>query len=338
MTAAREHWRSLVREEALDPMLPIVDAHHHIWPTPPVPGYESYAVEDLIADKTTSGHTIIATVCVDSHTGGRTDGPVHLRCVGETEFVERIAERCSSAGGKQAGTCRGIVPHANLLLGSRVEEVLHAHRAASPYRFCGIRHMTVFDPDYPIDLGTRPAMLASKEFREGFSCLANHGLSFDAWLVHPQLPELVDLARAFPETAIIVNHIGGPMGIGRYAGQRERGFHEWKTSLAALASCDHVFVKLGGLHTHVMGMTGSTTSAPRTSLEMAAAHRDHILGAIDLFGPNRCMFESNFPVDRMWTSYTVLWNAFKHIVAGYSATEKDAMFRGVATQVYKLST
>jgi predicted TIM-barrel fold metal-dependent hydrolase len=302
-----------------------------------VPGYEAYRVEDLIEDLTESGHTFVATVCVDSHANWRDEGPRHLRPVGETEFVERIAERCSQAGGKAAGACRGIVPHADLTLGHRVEEVLLAHRAASPKRFCGIRQMTISDPDYKGSAGARPHTLESKDFREGFGYLARYGLSFDTWLLHPQLPELTDLAREFPETTIILDHIGGPIGVGRYAGRRQEGFHEWRSSLALLAQCQNVFIKVGGLHNPMMGLTRDTSSPPRTSLEMAQAHREHILVAIDLFGSSRCMFESDFPVSRMWTSSTVLWNAFKRVTADFSANDKDAMFRGVATRVYKLS-
>jgi predicted TIM-barrel fold metal-dependent hydrolase len=321
----------------LDPARLIVDPHHHIWPAPPVPGYESYKAEDLLEDMTDSGHTFVATVCVDSHANWRESGPTHLRPVGETEFVERLAERCALEGGKIAGACRGIVPHANLTLGSAVEEVLLAHRAASPRRFCGIRQMTISDPDYKGKAGTRPHLLESKDFRAGFGCLARHGLSFDAWMVHPQLPELIALAREFPETTIVLNHIGGPIGVGRYAGRRQEGFEEWRSSLALLAKCENVFIKVGGLHNPMMGLTRDSSSPPRTSLEMAHAHREHILVAIELFGVSRCMFESDFPVSRIWTSCTVLWNAFKRITADFSEADKDALFRGVATRVYKLS-
>ena len=333
----RKHWLSMTQESAFEPERPIVDPHHHIWPAPPVPGYDAYPLEDLLTDVTRSGHNFVATVCVDSHANWRMEGPMQLRPVGETEFVERVAEQCLAAGGKIAGVCRGIVPHADLMLGAGVEEVLLAHREASPRRFCGIRQMTISDPDYNGKAGAPPHILQSGIFREGFKYLGKHGLSFDAWLVHPQLPELIALARDFPETVIILNHIGGPIGVGRYAGRRAEGFQEWRSSLARVAACENVFLKVGGLHNPMMGLTPDTNFPPRGSLEMARAHREHILCAIDLFGPSRCMFESDFPVSRMWTSCTILWNAFKRVTADFSEADKDALFRGVATQVYKLS-
>jgi predicted TIM-barrel fold metal-dependent hydrolase len=331
----RDAWRSLVREDAIDPGLPIIDAHHHIWPVAPDPAFECYDVPALLQDVSASAHDIVGTVFIEAHARYRPDGPEHLKPVGETAFADSVAEQATAQGGRASGLCAGIVAFADLRLGDAVEEVLAAHRAASP-RLRGIRQMVASDPDMPATFRMPPGVLASPDFRAGFARLARHGLSFDAFVVHPQLGDVLDLARAFPETIIILDHLGGPMGIGRFADGGEDRFAAWRGGLAALAACDNVVVKLGGLYMRTTGLAAPLEPRPRTSSEMAAAQRDHILTAIDLFGPHRTLFESNFPVDRSTVSYDVLWNAFKRITGDFTPDERSAMFAGTAKRAYRL--
>jgi L-fuconolactonase len=333
---SRKQWRDQVQEPALEPDLPIIDAHHHIWSGAPAEPFESYQAEAFLADKTSAGHKIVASVLVDSHSNYRTEGPQSMRVVGETENAERIATDALRRGGRAAGACAGIVPHADLRLGEEVGAVLDAHLAASR-RMRGIRHMTAFDFDLPPIYGaTTPGIMLSKRFRDGFAQLLPRGLSFDAWLFHPQLPELVDLAHCFPETSIVLDHCGGPIGIGRYAARRAEGLQEWRSSMAALADCPNVSVKISALNMSFTALDATHEPKPHDSLEMATLQRDIVLGTIDLFGPARCMLASNFPVDMVSTSYGLLWNCFKRLTVGYDAAERAELFFGTANRVYRL--
>jgi predicted TIM-barrel fold metal-dependent hydrolase len=236
--------------------------------------------------------------------------------------------------------CAGIVGHVDLRLGGAVEEVLRAHLAASPDRFRGIRHGASWDEDAnvlgPLSGRVPAGLYRDARFREGFAVLARLGLSFDAWLLEPQLPDLVDLAQAFPETAIVLDHVGTPLGIAAYAGKREARFGDWRASMRALAECSNVAVKLGGLAMPFAGF-GSFDASPRASSEtLAREWKPYVETCIEAFGPARCMFESNFPVDSLSCDYATLWNAFKRLAARYSADEKTALFSGTAKRMYRL--
>jgi predicted TIM-barrel fold metal-dependent hydrolase len=319
-------------EEALEPDLPICDPHHHLWDYP-----DSRYLVDEFLDDLNGGHNITDTVYVECRHGWHTDGPEAMRPVGETMYVERlIADRQTDAG--TARVARGIVGFADLALGAAVRPVLAAHLAAS-HRFRGIRHMTAWDPSDRIhNAQTNPtrALLQDAKFREGFACLADLGLSFDAWVFHPQIPEVTDLARAFPDTTIVLNHVGGPLGIGPYANQREEIFGHWQVNIAELARCPNVVVKLGGLTMSLSGFGWHKRETPPDSGELADAMGPYYRTCIELFGAQRCMFESNFPVDRVSCSYTVLWNAFKRLSRDYSDAERAALFHGTAAKVYRL--
>jgi L-fuconolactonase len=331
-----EDWLNQVVEPALEPALPIVDAHHHLWPTAPNELWFTFTPQQLTDEIVKCGHNIVATVCVDSHSGYRTDGPEHMRVVGETESTDRVAADGRKKGGKAATICAAIVSHANLLLGSAVGEVLDAHMAASK-RFRGIRHMTAFEPGIPPVLGCDQAgVMMRPDFRAGLKELVKRGLSFDAWLLQPQLPEFLDLARAFPDAALILDHVGGPLAEGRYIGRVADAFEQWKEDMTKIARCPNVTLKLGALNMSQTGMDAVGKLRPHTSEEVARLQREHILTSIDLFGPSRCMFESNFPVDKMSVSYTVVWNSFKRVSAGYSAEERSQLFSETARRVYRI--
>jgi len=325
-------WLGHRSENALDPALPIVDPHHHLWER----GGDRYFLDALLAD-TDTGHNIVATVFVQCGWAYRTDGPEALSPVGETEFVAAVADEAARRH-VRTRVCAGIVGHVDLRLGEQVEPVLEAHLAAAGGRFRGIRQVTARSEDFVASILAPPpaGMMSDPAFRDGFARLGKFGLSFDAWLYHTQIGELTDLARAFPETPIVIDHVGGPLGIGPYEGKRDAVFSEWRRDMKHLASCPNVSVKLGGLGMLVAGFALHERPVPPSSEDLARAWRPYMEACIEDFGAPRCMFESNFPVDKAMCSYPVLWNAFKRIAAGASAAEKALLFHDVAARVYRL--
>ena len=330
----REDWLAQRTEEVIDPARPIIDPHHHLWDR----GGQRYLIEDIAAD-IASGHNVIATVYVEARSMYRAGGPEALRPVGEVEFANGAAAMSASGGYGPAAICAGIVGHVNLLLGDAARPVLEAEIAAGNGRFRGIRHSSAWDADPNVAhmYATRPkGLLFDPTFRKGFACLAPLGLSFDAWLFHPQISDLADLARAFPDTKIVLDHCGGPVGLGVYANRREEIFKGWKASIAEIAKCPNVAVKLGGLAMRLLGYDFHERPKPPSSEEAAAAWRPYIETCIEAFGPGRAMFESNFPPDKGQCSYQVIFNAFKRLAAPYSEAEKTALFSKTAADVYRL--
>ncbi|MBV9532866.1 MAG: amidohydrolase family protein [Bradyrhizobium sp.] len=330
----REDWLALLDEEIIDPARPIVDPHHHLWDR----GGQRYLIEEMAAD-IASGHNVIATVYVDCRSMYRAFGPEAVRPVGEVEFANGVAAMSASGAYGVAQICAGIVSHANLLLGEDAKPVLEAEIAAGSGRFRGIRHSSAWDadPDVAGIYATRPkGLLLDPGFRRGFACLASLNLSFDAWLFHPQIDELADLARTFPDTRIVLDHCGGPIGIGRFAGRREEVFAVWKASIQDVAKCPNVAVKLGGLAMRLLGYDFHERPSPPSSEQLAAAWRPYIETCIEAFGPARAMFESNFPPDKGQCSYQVIFNAFKRIAAQYSGFEQTALFSKTAVDFYRL--
>jgi len=326
-------WLGQVEEPILEAALPICDPHHHLWDR----DGSRYLLHELLADLG-SGHNVVSTVFIECSAMYRAEGPEALRPVGETEFVNGVAAMSASGGYGPVRACAGIVGFADLLLGDAVVEVLEAHLAASP-RFRGIRHAAGFDLSPEVrNSHTHPpeGLYGHEVFRRGFARLAPLELTFEAWQYHHQLPELTDLARSFPDTTIILNHFSGPLGIGPYEGQQEAIFAKWREDLVELARCRNVVAKLGGLVMPINGFGFHKRSAPPTSEELAAATGDWYRHALECFGPERCMFESNFPVDKASCSYAVLWNSFKRLAAGYSAAEKAALFRDTAERAYRI--
>ncbi|HUC70772.1 MAG TPA: amidohydrolase family protein [Stellaceae bacterium] len=333
--AVRPDWLDRRREEIIDPDLPIVDPHHHLVERPET---GRYLLPELLAD-IGGGHNVTATVYLEWLSMYRAHGPAQLRPVGEVEFANGVAAMTAGGGYGKAQVCAGIVGYADLTLGAPVEKVLEAQIAAGGGRFRGIRFIAATHPDQAQWGSTvmRPeGLLTDPRVREGFARLAPLGLSFDAWLYHTQLGDLVDLARAFPETLIVLDHVGGPIGLGRYAGKRDEVFTDWQAGIRQLAGCPNVHIKLGGLGMRMFGFTVHTHELPPGSEELAAAWRPYIEACIGAFGTERAMFESNFPVDKGSCGYPVLWNAFKRIAAGCSATEKAALFSTTAAKFYRL--
>ena len=327
-------WVDQIQEDTLEPDLPICDPHHHLWDHP----QNRYLLDELLAD-IGSGHNVVSTVFMECGSMYRASGAESLRPVGETEFVNGIAAMSASGGYGSSRACAAIVSYANLNLGSAVGDVLDAHMAASD-RFRGIRHASGWDASEAVrDSHTAPTrhMLAEDKFREGFAELGKRKLTFDAWLYHSQIPELTDLARAFPDTTIIFDHFGGPLGIGPYEGQREAIFEQWQQDVADLATCMNVHPKLGGLVMPINGFGFHKRAKPATSDELVEATERYYLHMIEHFGAERCMFESNFPVDKASCSYHVLWNSFKKLSKPFSAEERRNLFHDTAVRVYTVS-
>jgi predicted TIM-barrel fold metal-dependent hydrolase len=330
----RADWLARHTEDILEPDLPIIDPHHHLWDRP---GYR-YLFPELLAD-IGSGHKIHATMFEQANSMYRADGPDELKSLGETEFVCGVA--AMSASGRYGPTrcVAGVVGYVDLRLGARAKGLLERHIAVSDGRVRGIRNGSTWSDD-PVLRGfggaAGPGLYRNTNFREGFAALTSLDLAFDAWLFQTQLDDAIDLARAFPQTRIVLNHVGGPVAIGPYAGKRDEAFQAWRARIKDFASFPNTYVKLGGLGMKMIGFDFFEKPEPPSSQDLEKAWRPYIETCIAAFGPQRAMFESNFPVDKGSCSYQVLWNAFKRIAAGYSADEKTALFSGAARKAYRL--
>ncbi len=330
----RPAWLALRHEPVIEPDLPIVDPHHHLWDHVG----NRYFFPELTADLG-AGHNVRATVFMQCEAMYRAEGDPELSCVGETEFVNGVAAMSASGNYGPARACAGIIGYVDLRLGDRAKRVLEAHVAAGGGRFRGVRNMAVWHKDPEAHGSTaRPpeGLLADPSFRKGLGVLTAMGLSFDTYLYHTQLGEFCDFARACPDTPIVLNHVCAPIGIGPYAGKRQEVFAEWSRGMAEAAKFPNVCVKLGGLGMRIFGFTFHEQNLPPASEELAKAWGPYLEHCISVFGPGRCMFESNFPVDKGSCSYVALWNAFKRIAAQYSPSEKTALFSGTAARVYRL--
>ncbi len=339
----RPAWLAMLREEILDPAQIIIDPHHHLWPARPDP----YLLADLVQD-TRGGHDVRATVFIQCGSAYRRDGPEAMRPIGETEFVAAIVAEGASegaAGGAASGfaAAAGIVGFADCLLGDAIEPVLRAHETAGMIggagHFKGIRHSATYDPGIAPTAppGAPPGLFLDPMFRRGVARTGQLGFTFEAWCYHPQLPELADLLRACPDQKIVLNHLGGPLGVGPYESRRDAVFAQWAGSMRELAAFPNLSVKLGGLAMNVNGFGFHHQALPPGSGEMASAWRPYMETAIEAFGAARCMFESNFPVDKGMCAYSVLWNAFKRIAQGCTAGEKADLFHRTAARFYALA-
>ncbi|MDE2364468.1 MAG: amidohydrolase family protein [Hyphomicrobiales bacterium] len=332
----RSDWLARRTERAIEPDLPIVDPHHHLWDRPRFP-YTVTELADDIGSVEGGGHNVVSTVFVECRAMYRAHGDKAMRVVGETEFVVGQAAMAESGYYGKARACAAIVGHIDLTLAERAGAVADAHIAAGGGRFRGVRHASAHDPapEVRTTSTTPPAgLLADSGFRRGFAELARRKLSFDAWLYHPQIPELADLAAAFADTTIVLDHCGGPLGVGPYS--RKAIFEGWRKSIHELARRPNVVVKLGGLGMAVNGYDFHEQDDPPQSQTLADAWRPWFETCIEAFGADRCMFESNFPVDKGSCSYTTLWNAFKTIASGASASEKANLFHDTAARIYRL--
>lgn len=330
----RPDWLAQVSEPIVDPERRIIDPHHHLWRKRAT--YPEYLIEDLWQD-TGSGHNVVKTVFVECHAEYRDTGPEHLQCLGETAFVTEQAE--ASEANPHKATIAAITGHADLTRGDAVMEVLEAHIDIAGGRFRGIRHSAPRDPNpemFTIKGRGLEGQYAREDFRRGVRAVGDAGLVYETWHFHHQNPEYLELARAVPETTMILDHMGTPVGIGHYADKREEIFQAWKRDIADIATCPNVYAKLGGMAMPDNGFGWDKAERPPTSDEFAEVQQRYYLHMIDCFGPERCMFESNFPVDKRSLSYHVLYNGLKKMVADFSESEKDRMFHGTAAEVYRI--
>ena len=323
-----ESWLGMLREDVLEPALPIIDAHHHMWER----ASSVYLLPQLQAD-IHAGHNVRGTVYIQCGYGFRADGPTEMRPVGETET---ILKSVNDAG---PGVCAGIIGYTDFRLGDRVDAVLEAHVAAGQGRFRGIRQSAGWDPAILTQTSApaQPGLLADPTFRAGLARLQRFGLTYESSLYHPQLPELAALARALPDQPILANHCGGYIAIGPHGENLDATFLLWRAGLRDLAACPNVFLKLGGQAMSIRGVAFHEQPLPPSSGELANAWRPVMETCIETFGAERCMFESNFPVDKGMCSYVSIWNAYKRIAAGCSAAEKAALFHDTAARFYHLS-
>jgi predicted TIM-barrel fold metal-dependent hydrolase len=321
-------------EPILEPDLPIIDTHHHLWER----NGHRYLLHEFLDDVRT-GHNLVASVFMECHSMYRAGGPEALRPVGETEFVAGQAAMSESGSYGSARVAAGIVGFADLALGDRVEPVLEALDRAGGGRFRGVRYSAAWDADDVIGNIQNvpgPHLYRGAALRDGLRRLTRLGFSLDAWVFHPQLGDVVELARACPDARIIVGHCGGPLGYGPYAGKRDEVYAVWKRGMTELARCENVVMKLGGMMMRLAAYDYRTAPRPPSSAELAALWAPYIQPCIELFGPDRCLYESNFPVDKMGIGWAALWNALKRTAAGASPEEKRALFAGTARRVYRL--
>ncbi|MDP0929686.1 amidohydrolase family protein [Paracoccus onubensis] len=324
--AELDAWQAEDSEPILDPDQPIVDSHHHLWRKP-----EGDFLLPELQRTIGSGHHVVASVAIECGNSFRTSGRQEMRCVGETESI------VSAIRGARPGICAGIVSHADLHLDTAVD-VLDAQIEAAEGRLRGIRQKLRWDRSGIGLFGQRgqPDLITDPGFRRGFALLAKRGLIFDAWVYHPQLQQVAELARAFPDTTIVVNHCGGPLGVGPYEGRLDDVLVQWRAGINALAACPNVVMKIGGLGMLYYGFNFHQRPKAPKSAELAAAWRPYVDICLAAFGPDRAMMESNWPVDRQSCSYRSLWNAFKRLTAGASENERAQLFHATARHVYRL--
>lgn len=330
----RPAWLALRQEAVVEPDLPIIDAHHHLWDPPG----RRYLLDEILAD-TRAGHTVTATVFVECGAMYRASGPEAFRRVGEVEFASGIAAQSDSGLYGNTRVCAAIVGSIDYALGHRVEPVLEAQRTASGGRLKGVRGRTAWDAASDINiLATPTGVMTRAETRDAIACVGRLGLSVDIWSFYHQMDEAVALARAFPSVRFIVNHTAGLLGLGPYRDRRDEVFPIWAKKIAALAAMPNVVMKLGGLAMRYGGFEFDHRPQPPSSDELVEAWHPYVETCIQAFGPDRCMFESNFPVDKSMVSYLVLWNAFKKLSAGYSPAERHCLLFGTAAQVYDIGS
>lgn len=333
-----DEWLNQVQEDIIDPERPIIDPHHHLW----LKRFNrDYVLPQYWAD-TDSGHNIVKTVFMECRAFYHREGPEHLYPVGEVEYVAELA-RQSKANTEHKAYIAGILGKADLRLAGESEEklleLLDGLRAASDGLLRGIRHSAARDPhpeDLLIVVPAPPYLHGEESFRKGLRILAAQGLTYDSWHYHHQNMDFIELAQAVPECTMILDHFGTPLGVGRYKHRRDEIFQQWKQDMRELAKCENVMAKLGGLAMPDNGFGWDKAERPPTSDELIKQQRKYYEHMLDCFGPDRCMFESNFPVDRLSVNYVVVWNAFKKMTADLSESEKHALFYGTAERVYSL--
>ena len=333
--APNEGWLAqAVAEMPLEPDLPIIDTHMHLWHH--VTGYR-YFVEDYARDAVGSGHRVDASIYIECRSMYRAHGPDHLKSIGETEFAAGMAAIAASEKYTTTRVAAGIVANADPGQGAELDEALDAHAKAANGRLRGIRRGAKWDDDPGVKgaVGAdRPGIYLEPVFQQGVRRIADRGLLFETSVFHPQIPDVTQLALAAPDASIVLIHSGSPVGHGRYAGRAKEVHADWLRSVTALSACPNVSVKLGGVLMSLANFDFGTAPRPPTSEELAQLWRPYTEPLLELFGPARCMVASNFPVDKAGFGYGTVWNMFKRITSGCSEDEKRAIFSGTAQRIY----
>ena len=329
-------WLTQTMETSLEPDLPICDPHHHLWTHRPEPlAYQQYLLPELAAD-INGGHNVRSTVFIEVRAEYRTDGPEEMRPVGEVEFVQKIADESASGAYGPGRAAAAIIGKADLKLGEGVRPVLEALQAASPNRFRGVRHSVGWDPSPEVLDREIQGALGSDGYRAGARIMAQMGLVLENSLYFPQLDELADFANSVPDLTIVLNHVGGLLRVGPYANRVNEVLAEWRRGVAVVAKSSNIIMKLGGVGQARYGYDWSDREVPVGSEELAGTLAPLMNYCIEQFGAERCMFESNFPVDKISYSYNVVYNAFKRLSQAYSPTERAALFHDTAKRVYSI--
>ncbi|MEL6372519.1 MAG: amidohydrolase family protein [Pseudomonadota bacterium] len=352
--ASNHAWLNTTPEDAIEPDLPLCDPHHHLWDRREG-GHgriqSRYLLDEFLDDiangappdggaNRPAGHNVRASVYIECGAMFDASADEAWAPVGETAFANGVAAMAASDLYGATRACAGIIGTVDLKLGDASAAILDAHIAAGGGRFRGIRLGAFWHKDARIaNHRTQPPphLLTREDFKAGFKHLAPRALSFEAWVAHTQIPDVIALAHAYPETSIVLDHCGGPLGIGPYVGKRDEVMAEWLTQITALAACENVTVKLGGLNMDICGFGWHERPHAPSSDELAVATAPYFEALIERFGVERCMFESNFPVDKLSSSYTVLWNSFKKITRAYSRDERAWLFHDTAARVYRLN-
>ena len=323
-------WLAKLEEPVLEPHLAIVDPHHHLW----IRNGHTYLMPELAADIAT-GHNVVATVFAECHSMYRQHGPEALRSLGETEFVAGCAAIADSGVFGETRSCQAMFGNVDLMLGEPTRDIFERHMERSAGRFRGVRYSTAWDASEQVNnVAKHPGLLAAPQVRASAKVMADMQLSLDCWVYHPQLGEVAELARAVPELTIVLNHTGVPILGGPYRERRAEVFEDWRREIESVAQCPNVYIKLGALP--IFRGKDVDRAMPPSSQEVADAWQPWMEVCIEAFGVERSMFESNFPVQKLWSSYQVTWNAFKRIAADASADEKRALFAGAARAAYRL--
>jgi predicted TIM-barrel fold metal-dependent hydrolase len=331
----RERWLALADPELpIEPLLPIVDTHMHLWHRP---GHR-YFVEDFAKDVAESGHRIDATLFIECNSMYRATGPEHLKAIGEIEFAVGQAAIAASKKYTSTRVAAGIIGYAALDRPDLLDEVLDAQIAAANGRLRGIRQRAKWDPDPAVTGGTTgtaaPGLYLEAAFQRGLRSVAARGLIFEASIYHPQISDVTALARAVPDAKIVIIHSGSPLGYGSYRCREREVHNNWLRDMKECAACPNVSIKLGGMLMTLAAFDFNLADKPITSVDLATCWRPYVEPLIELFGVDRCMASSNFPVDKAGFTYGTVWNMFKRITAGCSADEKQAVYSTNACLTY----
>jgi len=324
-------------EKILDPDIPIVDSHHHLFDLP----NNRYLIDEYL-DDVDAGHNIIASIYCETQSFKRKDGPEWMRPLGEVEFANGVGAMTASGHYGDCQVCAGIIGHANMTFGSKIGELLDASLSIAPNRFRGVRHVTLDYPDdrpfkYIMTYKPPSGILETEGFPLALAELDKRGLTFDVAVFDPGLPRITELVDQFPNLTFVLNHLGIAIGVDMNADEKAEVFKRWSADLKMLAERPNVVCKIGGLGMPNWGFGFENRMDEVTYLELAKAWQPFVETGIEAFGPNRCMLESNFPPDGRSAGFVPVWNAYKYILRGYSVSEKTSLFSQTASRIYRLN-